>query len=70
LILGGCASFVTPFYIAPVDRGNAGWLRGMSVSLVKVGDVRLATGDRAAALSAHEESLVILRTRSRGSAHP
>ena len=33
----------------------------MSVSLNKVGDVRLAAGDRAGALAAYEESLAIMR---------
>ncbi len=33
----------------------------MSVSLDKVGDVRLAAGDRAGALAAYEESLAIRR---------
>ena len=33
----------------------------MSVSLDKVGDVRLAAGDRAGALAAYEESLAIMR---------
>ena len=37
------------------------WQRDVGVSLNKVGDVRLAAGDRAGALSAYEESLAIMR---------
>ena len=37
------------------------WQRDVSVSLNKVGDVRLAAGDRAGALAAYEESLAIMR---------
>jgi hypothetical protein len=38
--------------LAAADVGNADWQRDVSVSLEKVGDVRLAAGDRAGALSA------------------
>lgn len=41
--------------------GNAGWARDVSVSLNKVGDVRVAAGDRAGALQAYEEGLGIRR---------
>ena len=47
--------------LAAADPGNAGWQRDVSVSLDKVGDVRLAAGDRAGALAAYEESLAIRR---------
>ena len=47
--------------LAAADPGNAGWQRDLSVSLEKVGDVRLAAGDRAGALAAYEESLAIMR---------
>ena len=47
--------------LAQLEPGNAGWQRDVSVSLGKVGDVRLAAGDRAGALAAYEESLAIRR---------
>jgi hypothetical protein len=47
--------------LAAADPGNAGWQRDVSVSLDNVGNVRRAAGDRAGALSAHEESLAIRR---------
>jgi tetratricopeptide (TPR) repeat protein len=47
--------------LAAADPGNADWQRDVSVSLEKIGDVRLAAGDRAAALAAYEESLAIMR---------
>ena len=43
------------------DPGNAQWRRDVSVSLDRVGDVRLAEGNRAGALAAYEESLAISR---------
>ena len=47
--------------LAAADPGNAEWQHDVSVSLDKVGDVRLAAGDRAGALAAYEESLAIMR---------
>ena len=47
--------------LAAADPGNAEWQRDVSVSLDRVGDVRLAAGDRAGALAAYEESLAIMR---------
>ena len=55
----------------PRDPGNAGWARDVSVSLNKVGDVRVAQGDLAGALAAYEESLGIRRdlaARDKGNA--
>jgi hypothetical protein len=43
------------------DPGYAGWQRDVSGSLTKLGDVRLAAGDRAGALLAYEGSLAIRR---------
>ncbi len=45
----------------PATTGNAGWARDVSVSLDKVGDVRVAQGDLPGALEAYEESLRIRR---------
>ena len=47
--------------LAARDPGNAGWARDVSVSLNKVGDVRVAQGDLPAALQAFEESLSMRR---------
>ena len=47
--------------LAARDPGNAGWARDVSVSLDRVGDVRVAQGDLAGALAAYEESLTIAR---------
>jgi hypothetical protein len=46
---------------AAADPGNALWQRDLGVSLDRVGDVRLAAGDRAGALAAYEEDLAIAR---------
>jgi hypothetical protein len=43
------------------DLGYAGWQRDVSGSLTKLGEVRLAAGDRAGALLAYEGSLAIRR---------
>ena len=43
------------------DPDNAGWLRDVSASLTKLGDVRLAAHDRAGALLGYEECLAIRR---------
>ena len=47
--------------LAVSDPANAGSQRGLSVSLDRVGNVRLAAGDRGGALSVYEESLTIRR---------
>ncbi len=47
--------------LAAADPGNAEWQRDLNVSLNRIGDVRLAAGDRAGALKAYEESLAIMR---------
>ena len=47
--------------LAARDPGNAGWARDVSVSLNKVGDVRVAQGDLPGALAAFDESLTIRR---------
>ena len=45
--------------LAASDPGNAGWQRDLSVSHIKIGDVRVAQGDLAGALIAYQDSLDI-----------
>ena len=47
--------------LAEADPGNAVAQRDLSVSLDRIGDVKLQAGDRAGALAAYEESLAIRR---------
>ena len=44
---------------AKADPGNAGWQRDLSVSYNKVGDVQVAQGDLAGALTSYRDSLAI-----------
>ena len=48
--------------LAATDPGNTGWQRDVSVSLDRIGDLRLRAGETAAALAAYEEGLEIART--------
>jgi hypothetical protein len=47
--------------LAAADAGNTEWQRDVSVSLNRIGDVRLRAGDGPGALAAYEEGLVIAR---------
>ena len=47
--------------MAALDPGNANWQRDLAIGLVKIGNVRLTSGDRDAALTAFQESLRLRR---------
>ena len=45
--------------LTKTDPNNAGWLRGLLVSHIKIGDVLVAQGDLAQALTSFRDSLTI-----------
>ena len=47
--------------LAERDPANSGWQRDLSLSLDKIGDIKMEMGDRAAALAAYDEGAAITR---------
>jgi hypothetical protein len=47
--------------LAERDPANTGWQRDLSLSLDKIGDIKIEMGDRAAALAAYDEAAAITR---------
>ena len=52
--------------LAAGDRSNSGWQRDLSVSHVKIGDLRVARGDLGGALSAYEAGHAIAERLAAG----